>query len=48
MMYKYALKGQCQEIFDPPFFRQLITPRPYINILKYFRILFRIRRDIRP
>jgi hypothetical protein len=41
------LKGQCHEIFDPQFFRQSITPRPQINTLKYFRILFRIRRAIR-
>jgi hypothetical protein len=34
------LKGQCREIFDHHFFRQLITPRPLINTLKYFRILF--------
>jgi hypothetical protein len=40
------LKGQCHEIFDPLFFRQSITPRPLINTLKYFRILFRIRRAI--
>jgi hypothetical protein len=40
------LKGQCHEIFDPPFFRQSIIPRPLINTLKYFRILFRIRRAI--
>jgi hypothetical protein len=42
------LKGQCHEIFDPRFFRQSITPRPLINTLKYFRILSRIRRAIRP
>jgi hypothetical protein len=30
------------------FFRQSITPRPLINTLKYFRILIRIRRAIRP
>jgi hypothetical protein len=42
------LKGQCHEIFDPRFFRQSIIPRPQINTLKYFRILFRIHRDIRP
>jgi hypothetical protein len=42
------LKGQCHEIFDPRFFRQSITPRPLINTPKYFRILFRIRRAIRP
>jgi hypothetical protein len=41
-----TLKGQCHEIFAPPFFRQSITPRPLINTLKYFRILFRIRRAI--
>jgi hypothetical protein len=42
-----ALKGQCHEIFKPPFFfRQSITPRPLINTLKYFRILFRIRKAI--
>jgi hypothetical protein len=40
-------KGQCHEIFDPRFFRQSITPRPLINTLKYFRILFGIRRAIR-
>jgi hypothetical protein len=28
------------------FFRQSITPRPQMNTLKYFRILFRIRRAI--
>jgi hypothetical protein len=43
-----SLKGQCHEIFDPRFFRQSITPRPLINTLKYFRILFRIRWAIRP
>jgi hypothetical protein len=41
-----SFKGQCHEIFGPPFFRQSITPRPLINTLKYFRILFRIRRAI--
>jgi hypothetical protein len=41
------LKGQCHEIFDPRFFRQSIAPRPLINTLKYYRILFRIRRAIR-
>jgi hypothetical protein len=40
------LKGQCHEIFDPPFFRQSINPSPRINTLKYFRILFRICRAI--
>jgi hypothetical protein len=41
-----SLKGQCHEIFDPLFFRQSITPRALINTLKYFQILFRIRRAI--
>jgi hypothetical protein len=41
------LKGQCHEIFDPLFFCQSITPRSQIDTLKYFRILFQIRRDIR-
>jgi hypothetical protein len=31
-----TLKGQCHEIFDPPFFRQSITPRLQIDTLKYF------------
>jgi hypothetical protein len=30
---------------NPRFFRQSITPRPHINTLKYFRILFQICRD---
>jgi hypothetical protein len=37
------LKGQYHEIL---FFRQSITPRPQINALKYFRILFQIRWEI--
>ena len=41
-----GLKGQCHEIFDLWFFRQSITPRPQMNTLKYFRILFRIRWEI--
>jgi hypothetical protein len=41
----HILKGQCHEIFDPRFFHHLITPRPLINTLKYFRFLFRIRRS---
>jgi hypothetical protein len=48
IQYLIRLKGQCHEIFDPRFFRQSIIRRPQINILKHFRILFRIRRDIRP
>jgi hypothetical protein len=40
------LKGQCHEIFDLWFFRQSIIPRPQMNTLKYFRILFRIRWEI--
>jgi hypothetical protein len=43
----YTLKGRCHDIFDPQFFRQSITPRPQIDTLQYFRILFRILRDIR-
>jgi hypothetical protein len=43
----FMLKRQCHEIFDPRFFGQSITPSPQINTIKYFRILFRIRRDIR-
>jgi hypothetical protein len=41
------LKRQCHEIFDPRFFRQSITgtPRPQINTLNYYLILFRINRD---
>jgi hypothetical protein len=42
------LKGQCHEIFSPRFLRQSIIPGPQINTLKYFWILFRIRRNIRP
>jgi hypothetical protein len=43
------IKGTVSRDFRPSvFFRQLITPRPLINTLKYFRILFRIRRAIRP
>jgi hypothetical protein len=38
-----VLKGQCHEIFDLWFFRQSITPRPQMNTLKYFRVLFQIR-----
>jgi hypothetical protein len=40
------LKGQCHEMFDLWFFRQSITPRPQMNTLKYFRILFQIRWEI--
>jgi hypothetical protein len=32
-------KRQCHAIFDPRFFRQSITPRFQINIIKYFCIL---------
>jgi hypothetical protein len=42
------LKGQCHEIFDPRFFfvnRLSLGPR---LTLKYFRIMYRICRDIRP
>jgi hypothetical protein len=40
ILYFLSLKGQCHENFEPRFFRQSITPRPQINTLKYFRILF--------
>jgi hypothetical protein len=39
-------KGQCHEISDL-FFHKTIPSRPLINILKYFRIMCRIRRSIR-
>jgi hypothetical protein len=42
-----SLKRQCHEIFLTSFFSQSITPRHQINTLRCFRILFRIRRDIR-
>jgi hypothetical protein len=32
--------------FTSGFFHQSITPRPQMNTLKYFRILFRIRWEI--
>jgi hypothetical protein len=38
-----VLKRQSHEISDLWFFHKSITPRPLINSLKYFRILFRIR-----
>ena len=41
------LKGQCHEIFDLHFFHDSNPPRPLINRLNYFRILFRFRRDLR-
>jgi hypothetical protein len=41
-----GLKGQCREIFYLWFFRQSITPRPQMNTLKYFRIMFWIRWEI--
>jgi hypothetical protein len=46
LLNQQFLKGQCHEIFDPLFFRQSITHMPLINTLKYFQILFRIRRAI--
>jgi hypothetical protein len=41
------LKRQYPEIFDLCFFHKSTAPRPLINTLKYFRILFRIRGAIR-
>jgi hypothetical protein len=41
-----SLKGQCHEIFDLWFFSPIDYPRPQMNTLKYFRILFRIRLEI--
>jgi hypothetical protein len=41
------LKIPCHEISDPCIFHQSISPRLQINILKQFRILLWIRRDIR-
>jgi hypothetical protein len=41
------LKGPCHEIFDLFIFHQSTPPRPLIHALKYFRIPFRIRGDIR-
>jgi hypothetical protein len=46
LQFQLALEGQCHEIFDFWFFRQSITPRPQMNTVKYFRILFRIRWEI--
>jgi hypothetical protein len=44
-----VLKGTVSRDLRPSvFFVQSITPRPLINTLKYFRILFRIRRAIHP
>ena len=42
-----CLKGVRHEIFDLHFFHDSNPSRPLINRLKYFRILFRFRRDIR-
>jgi hypothetical protein len=42
----FFLKCLCHEIFGPQFFRKSITPKPQIDTLKYFIILFRILRDI--
>jgi hypothetical protein len=41
------LKRQYHEIFDLWFFHKSTAPRPLINTLTYFRILFRIRGAIR-
>ena len=42
-----VLKGVCHEIFDLHFFHDSIPSRPLINRLKYFKIRFRFRQDIR-
>ena len=42
-----SLKGVCHEIFDLQFFYDSNPSGPLINRLKYFRIRFRFRRDIR-
>ena len=42
-----SLKGVCHEIFDLHFFHDLNPSRPLMNRLKYFRILFQFRQDIR-
>jgi hypothetical protein len=45
----FNLKRQSHDIFDFWFFVHKSTaPRPLVNTLKYFRIPFRIRGDIRP
>jgi hypothetical protein len=44
---KNDLKRQSHEIFDLCFLHTSTVPRPPINTLKYFRILFRIRGNIR-
>jgi hypothetical protein len=41
--YFYILKWQSDKIFELGSFHKSTTPRPLINTLKYFRILFRIR-----
>jgi hypothetical protein len=41
-----TLKVQRHEIFGLWFFHQSIIPRPRMNTLKYFRIMFRIRWEI--
>jgi hypothetical protein len=44
----FGLKDSVTRFSTLGFFLQSITPRPLINTQKYFRILFRIRRAIRP
>ena len=41
-----TLKGSVSRDFLPPFFHDSNPSRPLINRLKYFRILFRFRRNI--
>ena len=47
MEINFSLKGQSNEIFDLLFFHHFNQPGPLTNGLKYFRIWFRFRRDIR-
>jgi hypothetical protein len=42
----FRLKGTVSRDFRPSVFSSIDYPRPLINTLKYFRILFRIRRAI--
>jgi hypothetical protein len=44
---RFQLKRPSHEIFDFWFFHKSTVLRPVVNTLKYFRIPFRIRRDIR-
>ena len=43
----YSLKGVCHEIFNLHFFHNSNLSGPLINRLKYFRVRYQFRRDIR-